>query len=44
MHEDEVGQKSQKLHNVVPIRPDIIECRMYGDTTSKWTIFVIYFL
>ena len=30
---------TQKLHNVVAIRPDVIECRMYGDATSKWTVF-----
>jgi hypothetical protein len=30
---------TQKLHNVIAIRPDVIECRMYGDATSKWTVF-----
>jgi hypothetical protein len=30
---------TQKLHNVVAIRPDVIECRMYGDASSKWTVF-----
>ncbi|CAF1145565.1 unnamed protein product [Adineta steineri] len=30
---------TQKLHTVIAIRPDVIECRMYGDATSKWTVF-----
>ena len=30
---------TQKLYNVVAIRPDVIECRMYGNETSKWTVF-----
>ncbi|CAF3317809.1 unnamed protein product [Rotaria sp. Silwood2] len=32
-------KNTQKLHNVVPIRLDVIECRMYGDAKSKWTAF-----
>jgi hypothetical protein len=32
-------KNTQKLHNVVAIRPDVIECRMYGDAASKWTVF-----
>ncbi|CAF1461359.1 unnamed protein product [Rotaria sp. Silwood1] len=31
-------KNTQKLHNVVPIRLDVIECRMYGDAKSKWTV------
>jgi hypothetical protein len=30
---------TQKLHSVIAIRADVIECRMYGDATSKWTVF-----
>jgi hypothetical protein len=30
---------TQKLHNIVAICPDVIEWRMYGDATSKWTVF-----
>jgi hypothetical protein len=30
---------TQKLHSVIAIRPDVIECRMYGDATSKWSVF-----
>ena len=37
-------KNTQKLHNVVAIRPDVIECRMYGDATSKWTGFFLIFL
>ncbi|CAF5100005.1 unnamed protein product, partial [Rotaria magnacalcarata] len=30
---------TQKLHSVIAIRSDVIECRIYGDSTSKWTVF-----
>jgi hypothetical protein len=30
---------TQRLHNVIAIREDVIECRMYCDATSKWTVF-----
>ncbi|CAF3384637.1 unnamed protein product [Rotaria socialis] len=30
---------TQKLHSVIAIRSDVIECRIYGDSTSKWAIF-----
>ena len=35
-------KNTQKLHNVVPIGLDIIECRMYGDAKSKWTAFFLF--
>jgi hypothetical protein len=30
---------TQKLHTVVAVRPDVIECRAYTEAKSKWTVF-----
>ncbi|CAF3468928.1 unnamed protein product [Rotaria socialis] len=35
---------TQKLHSVIAIRSDVIECRIYGDSTSKWAVFSDFYL
>jgi hypothetical protein len=35
----DTDKDTKKLHNVIAIREDVIDCRLYGTSPSKWAVF-----